>query len=218
MELVGKKANFLGDSITEGFGTSAEDKIYLNVLKESASLACVRNYGIGGSRIAAQKEIKEYYDDKEFCNRVETMDEDADIVVVFGGTNDYGHGDVPLGTFEDRTQWSFYGAYHLMIQRLIKRFPDAQLVVMTPTHRIDEKMTELNNGEKNHLSLRNYVDAIIEVAGYYSIPVLDLFRVGGIQPCIQEYRDRYCHPDGLHISDAGHALIARKLENFLKTL
>ncbi len=28
------------------------------------------------------------------------MDSDADVVVVFGGTNDFGHGDAKLGTFE----------------------------------------------------------------------------------------------------------------------
>ena len=33
MELTGKKALFLGDSITEGVGTSAPEHIYLNVLK-----------------------------------------------------------------------------------------------------------------------------------------------------------------------------------------
>lgn len=33
MELKGKKINFLGDSITEGCGTTKNDKIFLNVLK-----------------------------------------------------------------------------------------------------------------------------------------------------------------------------------------
>lgn len=29
------------------------------------------------------------------------MDSDADIIVVFGGTNDYGHGDAPLKAYVD---------------------------------------------------------------------------------------------------------------------
>ena len=35
------------------------------------------------------------------------MDSDADVVVVFGGTNDFGHGDAKLGTFESRDPYTF---------------------------------------------------------------------------------------------------------------
>ena len=38
MELTAKKINFLGDSITEGVGTSQKDNIYLNILKKECSL------------------------------------------------------------------------------------------------------------------------------------------------------------------------------------
>ena len=55
------------------------------------------NYGIGGTRIARQsKQSAEERWDKDFCSRVATMQDEADAVVVFGGTNDYGHGDTPL--------------------------------------------------------------------------------------------------------------------------
>ena len=39
MELTAKKINFLGDSITEGVGTSSKANIYLNLLKEECQLA-----------------------------------------------------------------------------------------------------------------------------------------------------------------------------------
>ena len=45
MELAGKKALFLGDSITEGVGTSAPEHIYLNVLKNTYHLKECVNYG-----------------------------------------------------------------------------------------------------------------------------------------------------------------------------
>ena len=38
MELHGIKANFLGDSITEGVGTSSPEHIFFNVLKEKCGL------------------------------------------------------------------------------------------------------------------------------------------------------------------------------------
>ena len=49
MELQNKKINFLGDSITQGVGTSGKEKIFLNLLKESAGLSTVRNYGISAT-------------------------------------------------------------------------------------------------------------------------------------------------------------------------
>lgn len=38
------------------------------------------------------------------------MDRNCDIVVVYGGVNDYAHGDAPIGTPEDTTPSTFYGA------------------------------------------------------------------------------------------------------------
>ena len=97
MELKGLKANFLGDSITEGVGTSSSEHIYLNVLKESCGLAEARNYGIGGTRLA--RELTNTWaknnDDKNMCERSLHMDPDADLIVLFGGSNDFGHGTAP---------------------------------------------------------------------------------------------------------------------------
>ena len=55
MELTGKKAVFLGDSITQGVGTSDEEYIYLNLLANKAGLCEVKNFGISGTRFAKQR-------------------------------------------------------------------------------------------------------------------------------------------------------------------
>ena len=219
MELTGKKINFLGDSITEGHGTSAPEKIYLNLVKEKCSLAEARNYGIGGTRIARQtKPSAEPRHDLDFCKRMDEMDEDADVVVVFGGTNDFGHGDAPLGTFDDRDVNTFYGACHFLMEGLINKYPCAEIVFMTPVHRVSEmNMKGDGNKEYNVAALETYVNIIKEVAKYYAIPVLDLFSVSRIQPRIDILKEKYC-PDGLHPNDAGHAIIADRLIGFLKAL
>ena len=114
MELKGKKINFLGDSITEGCGVSAKENTFIEILKEKYNLAEARNYGKGGTRIARQSEIKDPNEprDKDFLMRMWDMDPDADIVVVFGGTNDYGNGQAPLGTVDDTSIFTFFGAGH----------------------------------------------------------------------------------------------------------
>lgn len=218
MELNGKKLLFLGDSITEGHGTSSAEHIFWNVIARRTGAQCV-GYGIGGTRIAVQHTPSaNAMHDLHFSSRLEQMEPDADVVVVFGGTNDFGHGDAPLGTFADRTEDTFYGALHTLLTRLIEKYPTAQLVVMTPLHRVIEDDCGFNNnGIRRAARLETYVNAIIETAAFYSIPVLDLYRVSGIQPRVPILKELYM-PDGLHPNDAGHMRIADKLQGFLHTL
>ena len=142
MNLKGLKIAFLGDSITEGVGTSSPEKIYHSVLKKEAELASALNYGVSGTRFARQINLAgdedRELDNNSFSIRFETMDDTADVVVVFGGTNDYGHGDAPMGCFDDRTPYTFYGACHYLFSGLVKKYLGKPIVIMTPLHRIEE--------------------------------------------------------------------------------
>ncbi len=222
MELLNKKINFLGDSITEGCGTSCEEFTFHQILKKNVGLAEARNYGISGTKYAIQKGTEkypkdDYVDVNSFSERFEQMDDDADIVVVFGGTNDFGYGDALLGSFSDRSPDTFYGACHYLYSGLIKKYIGKTIVIMTPLHRIEELSECGCDKVENYGTLKTYVDIIREVAEYYSLPVLDLFANSGLQPMVEEIRDTYI-PDGLHPNDQGHQVIANKLEMFLKAL
>ena len=218
MELKGKKIAFLGDSITEGCGVEKEENIFWNRLAVMTGAMCY-GYGIGGTRIARQLHHKDPdYVDQRFSTRIDQMISDADAVVVFGGTNDFGHGDAPMGTMNDRTEDTFYGAMHVLLQRLVEKYPNAQLVVMTPLHRCTEDEGGLNpDGLRRAGVLKDYVDAIIEVAALYAIPVLDLYRTSGLQSRVPVIRQLFV-PDGLHPNDAGHEKLAKRLLGFLQTL
>lgn len=99
MNLTGKEILFLGDSITEGMGTSSNDKNYVSVFAELSG-AKVKNYGISGTRIARQTgKAGEVLCDRSFLERVAEMDANADVVVVFGGTNDFASGNAKIGDF-----------------------------------------------------------------------------------------------------------------------
>ena len=219
MELNGKKINFLGDSITFGHGVADPENIYCNRIGKKYG-ATVRNYGISGTRIARQQHPVDWettIPDWSFCARVEDMDPDADIIVVFGGTNDRGHGDAPFGTMDDRTVDTFYGACHTLYTRLIDKYPTATIVVMTPLHCSTEN-SDRGYGLKptGTPTLKEYVAAIKEVASYYSIPVLDLFAVSGISA--EKKHVELFMPDGLHPNDDGQAIIASRLAGFLESL
>lgn len=216
MELKGKKINFFGDSITEGCMTSGEGYRFSDLLCREYDLSAARNYGIGGTRYARQSRPSENPRwDLDFCSRVAALDEDADIVLVFGGTNDYGHGDAPFGSFDDRSADSFCGACHVLYRSLLEKFPGKVVAVVTPLHRLgDEQPHSSWREEELRLPLAGYVEMIRRVARFYSLPVLDLFDRGVLDP-----HDAKVHaelvPDGLHPNDAGHIVLAREIGAFL---
>lgn len=217
MNLKGKKVFFLGDSITQGLGASTYDKSFVPMFAELSD-AEVKNYGVCGTRIARQR-IKFGCDqwNRDFLERADEMEPDADIVIVFGGTNDFGHGDAKIGDFNSRSEYTFYGAMHCLCEKLLNKYPDAEIVFITPLHRLGEEIPLKENGIPNEVSLSGYVSIIKEVAGYYGLPVLDLFSISGIQPSVEIIKKEYM-PDGLHPSDKGARRIAERLYDFLRTL
>lgn len=216
MELKGLKAVFLGDSITEGAGASCLDNCYWKVLGKNTGLEVV-GYGIGGSRIARQDPNPHSNErsDRDFCLRATEMDKDADIVCVFGGTNDYGHGYAPIGQYGDDTVWTFYGALDVLMKYLVSTYPDAFIFFMTPLHRLNEERITGDGFKPPMLPLKGYAEIIREMAEKYSIPVLDLFKDSGMNPCIGAIKEKYMR-DGLHPTDVGHAKLAGIIEEFLK--
>ena len=219
MNLKGATINVLGDSITEGVGASCEENRYTDVFARLYG-AKVNNYGISGSRFARQRVDTGERHERYFCLRMDEMDPSADAVVVFGGTNDYGHGDAPLGAFTDRTPDTFYGACHYLMSGLMTRYCGKPIVFMSPLHRMHEN-DPAGDGTDRKLEVRatlaRYREILLEVAAYYAIPVLDLYARSGMQPAHNICRERLM-PDGLHPSDEGHAIIAHRLGEFLKTL
>ena len=219
MELKGKKVAFLGDSITEGYGTSSVEFAYWSQFGKRTG-AEVYADGIGGTRIAPQHfpSTERPWEAQYFASRVDRLIPDADIVVVFGGTNDFGAGDAALGTIAERTNDTFYGACHLLVQKLYEKYPNATLVLMTPLHRLSEDEVLYNElGVRRVGPLSVYVQAIRDVAEFYGLPLVDLFANCPIQPRFETLRQMYM-PDGLHPNDAGSALVAEYLQKVLEAL
>lgn len=219
MKLEGAVINLLGDSITECVGASRPENGYPNVLAREYGVK-INNYGICGSRIARQRVVTSGPYDQDFCMRLNMLDTTADAVVVFGGTNDFGHGEAPLGVPGDREPHTFYGACHTLMSGLLIRFVGKPVLIVTPLRRADEHDPRGDGTGRKTLSvapLSTYRQIIMEVAAQYSLPVLDLYLTSGIQPAVDICRKRLL-PDGLHPSDEGHAIIARRIGEFLKTL
>lgn len=209
MELKGKKLNFLGDSITEGHGVAQPENRFVDRIAAASGAIC-RNYGIGGTRLARQRVPSENpRHDRDFCSRVKELDPDADAVIVFGGTNDCGHGDAPLGEPTDRTADTFYGAPHELYTRLRERFPEIPIVILTPLPRVNE--------DQFQPPLSVYVQIIRDAAAEHGLPVLDLYALSPLQTDDPAVVEAYV-PDGLHPNDAGHKFLADQILAFLEQL
>ena len=219
MILKGATVNFLGDSITQGVGASSLETRFTDVFAREFGLKAVSNYGISGTRIARQQhpETDNPLYDQDFCRRFSKMDPNADAVVVFGGTNDFGHGDAPLGTFADRTPDTFTGACHYLMNGLLEMYAGKPVVILTPLHRWNEGCPRGDVKTEDVAPLSTYRTILLRVAESYALPVLDLYAVSGIQPTNARNRERLA-PDGVHPNDAGYALLAHRIGKFLESL
>jgi lysophospholipase L1-like esterase len=206
----------VGDSITAGSGTT---QTYWAMLKEILGLSKMTGMGVGGSCVSAKSDYGT--GNSPLINRYTSIPE-ADLITIFMGTNDWGH-ETPLGTIDDTTDVSFYGALNVIIPGLMKMYPNSRIIWITPMHRykfgtskiLGTAFTYDHIPNGRDCTLKDYVDAIKEVCERYSIPVIDLFSMSGLHPSIDAHKSTYM-PDGLHPNKAGHAKMAYLISKWLQ--
>ena len=196
-----KRIAILGDSITEGVGASDINFCFANRLKDKFE---VLNYGIGGTRIARQNK---YYEPMRwnwaFVDRVKIMDFNVDNIIVFGGTNDFGHGDAEIyGEGEDI--YTFTGAIRFLIHYLSSKIDNNKILFILPLRRYEE--------ECGNKKLIDYVNALEKVLKEEGIKYLDLYHNGLPKPVV--IGDEY-FVDGLHPNDNGHLYLKNIIEQYL---
>ena len=204
--LYGKKIGFLGDSITYGVGASNP---YPSLIQEKNSCTCI-NYGISGNSLAkAGSNGQPNAQERPMCIRYTEMDDDLDYIVVFGGSNDYAY-NIALGETDSVNVEEFNGALNVLITGLIKKYPGKPILFLTPLYRGTSPTNE---------KLLSYRDAIIERCEYYSIPVFNLTDRSTIKATFDNLNELYYNQgDRLHPNNEGHKILARIIENQLKSI
>ena len=201
-----KKIACLGDSITEGVNANGwQWHRYIDKwFKNNGTETTIVNLGIGGTSVCTSSYVTESL--KPFVNRIATIPVDADVAIIFGGTNDWGN-NATLGTVSDTGTETFYGAYKYMLEWLAVNRPNTKVITITPLKRYfrdggtvwhNAQTTPNNKGQL----LQDYVNAVKEVSKMYAVPCVDLHNESGLNPEIEVVRNKFM-PDGLHPNEVG---------------
>ena len=230
----GRKVAMLGDSITD---PRQGHRIYWQYLTSWLGWQ-TKVYGVSGH---AWNNIPGQMD-----RMVKEMGDDVDAIFIFIGTNDYCAGR-PLGKWYDEKEGSVNwwgkertlkqrvlsrdtktvrGMINVALERLKKRYPDTQIVLMTPTKRAFFQCSPTNVQPAEDwpntagLYVDDYVQCVREAGQVWSCPVIDLFGESGFLPCTEGYAKyvRNKDKDGLHPNGLGHERLARLIYHRLSAL
>lgn len=189
--------NALGDSITFGDTlTSRETEAYPNVLAARVGAGAVNNYGWNGSNLAGNHPDR-------LLDRYFGMERNADLILVMGGTNDYGGyftEGTALGQMGDVTPETFYGGLNLLMCGLKQMYPQGDIVFITPLKR----KGYMRKNQYGYV-LGDYAAAIEAMGNFYGIRVLNAFEEPELD--FSSKQAVYLN-DGLHPNARGQALLA----------
>ena len=210
-----KKYNALGDSITKGINPSNDYQVmtgnrYSDIIQRCLKLSTANNYGIEGTTIVHQ------YDNNGMIDRYQSMSDDADLISVFGGTNDFAS-NAPMGEINSGNNNEFKCAFNNLIKGLIEKYPSKKIFVITPIPRhdatIDGKVANANG-----YKLQDYVNAEIEICNMNGIQVLNLYDgMLGITPDNEDEKKAYM-PDGVHPNVDGMYIVSKRIIEFINKL
>ena len=215
----GKKIAWLGDSIVQDydFDDIVASELGMTLIDKGINGATIA-YNSSGTRSNVE------------LNELDTLIASAatvDMIAVSAGTNDFQYtytdfGNINLlktGTYDNTT---FYGALAKLCDKLIANYHKKLIFFTTPIKRAQpftgsSTATNPFSQNGNNKTLMDYCDAIKEVCGYYSIPVLDLNRESLLNPHIAAQQDMF-DAELTHPNDAGRKIMARRVCGWLTQL
>ena len=236
-----KRLLVTGDSITEK--NYRANRNWHDYLKDWLNLGKVYNDGRSGSGLVKNIGIVHRLPNWESNYGTES---DVDFILLMGNMNDgtstetgdwnwlYGDDDIHKGDFTtiitdtNKTDSMWY-ALRYTVETIIEKYPNTPFGYITSQPR---SMTAVKSGvprEGYDTScwgrtswFEEWVDAIFEVCGHYSVPVLDLYHESNLRPWNDANNNKYftspglTEPDGIHPNDEGQEVMAWKIKEFVK--
>ncbi len=191
----GKKWCALGDSFTQL-------NLYASKLCEVTGLQQTKNLGVSGQIL------------RTMADKLVSGDLDGiDIVTIWGGTNDYGHGNCALGSLADPKETvSIHGNVRYLIDKVLSINPTVRLFFFTPTNRGQFGSEPVPPALNSYgLSIQSIGKAMLDVCREMGVPCLD---VGG-QCGINSYNLSLYTTDNLHPNQLGADKLGTLMAKFI---
>lgn len=200
--LYGKKIIAIGDSMVYGHTVGTEN-VWLKKIAERNNMEYV-NYGANGSQIAY---VATPYHDADYSvyARYSSMVNDADIIIVFAGTNDSNYS-ITIGSVDSTDNTTVCGALNGILDGLKTKYPDKLVVMFTPYERASSKAKD-----------RTYIDAIVSVCKRNAVPVFNNAELGGIN-WSNTAQINLLLLDDTHLNANGHLFASKRYEGFIRSL
>jgi lysophospholipase L1-like esterase len=198
-EMAFKKVLVLGDSISADYYGSYTK--WVTMLKDDGIFpANTVNDSIHATGFVARYTGEDANAKNDFITRIAAVDnkKSYDLVVVFGGINDYIQ-HIPMGESGGDKTANFKPAVDYFFDYLVKNFTQARIVVFSPlrTYNVYKNTAGFYQTE--------YTDYIKSVAKSYCLPVLNLTEESGFCPFVEKFKNKwtlvpsgYTSADGVH--------------------
>lgn len=213
--LYGKTINVLADSM--GSLDYATPNFWQLI---AAKYGCtINNYALSGTCIAYDSVRDPQFGDC-FARRYVNMTNDADIVLIIGGTNDY---NCPRGNWTDAVDTTFFGALNILLDGLCDKYPGKLIIFLTmpqqqneyATNTIDPLATLIAKPATGQMSSQERAVAIKKKCEQKAIYCVDVYNQSGINGADT---GKVYYYDSIHPSVLGHLKIAELLEDVLQSL
>lgn len=203
--LAGKKVLVMGDSITtDAYGSYTK---WVTVLKNSGFFPSdTVNSSIHATGFVARYTGEDANAENDFIDRITAIeDKDSyDLVIVFGGINDFIQ-NIEMGETGGDKDTYFKPAVDYFFDYLIKNFTQARIVVLSPLRTYNVYKNLAGGSQTTGHYQTEYADYIREVAKSYCLPILNLTEESGFCPFIDEFRAKWTlTPSGYNGSDGVH--------------
>lgn len=237
----GKVLLAIGDSITAGTGTTAEER-YHYLAAQALGMTNI-NGGTSGAVLCPGGHLPNKFADLMTAEILTKRN--VDVVTIALGVNDWDNGVVngtyqgklkydptatyyDLGTFGTDDTTTIYGAAKMWCERILElkateSCKDIQFIFLTPViTSYNKSLTNARdwNQDKTNVfgyTLRQCCSAIMEVCAHYGIPVLDMNLYSGMYYHSENNNNvDYFGGDGIHPGPNGHAMMADALAEFLR--
>lgn len=207
-----------GDSLTDKNTLKNEKsgtRNYVDFIQWSTGLN-VTNLGKGGTGYMADNGYQQ-----SFVDRMSQIPTNSNIITCFGSFNDASKAKEHIGTIGDNTKDTLYGCLNLFVTGVQNHCPDSIIGLITPT-----PWSVYNDVNGDSEFAEQYVDAIINIAKKYGLPLLDLYHSSGLRPWDSAFKEKYFKDDtGDGIAEGVHPLqkthrkyIAPQVENFIRSI